>query len=92
MWHGDDANGETRVIIGIAKARSGNTGNACFLEKGEGIFARDKLAPVIDSSVVIKEDLGEQVLFGVDVLQLCDEALTMLPKQCSISSRAYQAS
>src|SRR5579885_29738 len=71
---GDDANGEADVVVAVAKAGAGDTGDAGFLEEREGIFALAQLAPVIDGGVVVDVDVFKEMLFRVNALQLCDEA------------------
>src|SRR5438128_2276545 len=61
-WNRNHPYRETHIIIAVAKTRAGYPGDASLLEERERIFAGEQLAPVVDSCVVIEENLREQML------------------------------
>src|SRR5579884_919215 len=68
-----DANGETYVVIGIAKPAAGNSCDTRFFESGECILSWPQLAPIINGRIVANMYLVENLKFFVQALQLCNQ-------------------
>src|SRR3954466_13306126 len=78
---GNAADGEAYKVVAVAEGATGDARDAGLVEKREDVFARRKLAPVVDRAAVVEVDGGEEVMFLVERVELASEPLAPQPVQ-----------